>query len=248
MTKPIVECVPNFSEGRNKAIIDRIAAEISSVEEVRLLSVEMGASVNRTVMTFLGSPDQVKEAAFHAIRKAAELIDMRKQRGLHPRIGATDVCPLVPLRGIDMEECVALSRELGKRVGDELQIPVYLYERSAIRPERRNLADIRSGNYEELEKKLQNPDWMPDYGPTEFNPRTGATIIGARNMLIAFNINLNTKTVQYAMDIAFELREKGRSVRTGNTNPIYMRGKLVKYRPNYYPCGNCDFIGKSYED
>ncbi len=245
MAQKLVECVPNFSEGRDKSIIDQITAEIKAVPDVKLLSVEMGADVNRTVVTFIGSPEGVKEAAFRAIKKAAELIDMRQHKGAHPRMGATDVCPFVPVSGITMEEVVELSKEVARRVGEELGIPVYLYEESATRPERRSLANIRKGEYEGLPEKLKDPQWKPDYGPAEFNPKAGATVIGAREFLIAYNITLNTREKQYATDIAFELREKGRSVRKGNIKPFYFKGELVKYKENYFPCGNCDFVGKT---
>ena len=248
MAQKLVECVPNFSEGRDKAIIDQITAEIKAVPDVQLLSVEMGADVNRTVVTFIGSPEGVKEAAFRAIKKAAELIDMRHHKGAHPRMGATDVCPFVPVSNITMEEVVELSREVARRVGEELGIPVYLYEESATRPERRSLANIRKGEYEGLPEKLKDPQWKPDFGPAEFNPKAGATVIGAREFLIAYNITLNTREKQYATDIAFELREKGRSVRKGNIKPFYFKGELVKYRENYFPCGNCDFVGKTLEE
>ena len=248
MADRLVECVPNFSEGRNKKVIDQITAEITSVAQVTLLSVEMGADVNRTVVTFIGPPEAVQEAAFRAIKKAAELIDMRQHKGAHPRIGATDVCPFVPVSGITMEEVVQLSREVARRVGEELGIPVYLYEESATHPERKSLANIRAGEYEGLPKKLQDPRWKPDFGPAEFNPRSGATVIGAREFLIAYNITLNTREKQYATDIAFEIREKGRSVRRGNTQPFYFKGELVKYRENHFPCGNCSFVGKTLEE
>lgn len=248
MAEKLVECVPNFSEGRDKSIIDQIAAEIKSQPGVKLLSVEMGADVNRTVITFVGPPEGVKEAAFRAIKKAAELIDMRFHKGAHPRMGATDVCPFVPISGISMEETVQLSREVARRVGEELKIPIYLYEESATRPERKSLATIRSGEYEGLPKKLTDPDWKPDFGPAEFNPKTGATVIGAREFLIAYNITLNTREKQYATDIAFELREKGRSVRKGNIHPFYFRGEIVRYAENSYPCGNCQFIGKTFQE
>ncbi|RMH77094.1 MAG: glutamate formimidoyltransferase, partial [Calditrichaeota bacterium] len=248
MSERIVECVPNFSEGRDRSVIDQITAEIKAVSGIQLLSCEMGADVNRTVVTFIGPPEAVKEAAFRAIKKAAELIDMRHHKGAHPRMGATDVCPFVPVSGVTMEECVEISREVGRRVGEELGIPVYLYEESATTPERKSLANIRAGEYEGLPEKLKDPAWKPDFGPAEFNPKSGATAIGAREFLIAFNINLNTKDKQLAMDIAFELREKGRSVRTGNIDPVYMRGKLVKYRENHYPCGSCNFVGKTWEE
>ncbi|MFZ0391260.1 MAG: glutamate formimidoyltransferase [Calditrichia bacterium] len=245
MPVQIVECVPNFSEGRDKTVIDQITAAIKSVSGTQLLSVEMGADVNRTVVTFIGSPEAVKEAAFLAIKTAAELIDMRKHKGAHPRMGATDVCPFVPVEGVTMQDCIRFSGELAQRVGDELKIPVYLYEESARKDNRRNLASIRKGEYEGLEKKLADPEWQPDFGPAGFNARSGATVIGAREFLIAYNITLNTKEKQYAMDIAFELREKGRSARTGNIEPVYMRGDLLKYEEGNYPCGDCDFVGQS---
>ncbi len=244
----IVECVPNFSEGRDKKVIDEITGAIASVKDIKLLSVEMGADVNRTVVTFIGPPEAVVEAAFQGIKKASQVIDMRQHKGAHPRMGATDVCPFVPVEGITMEDCVVLSQEVGKRVGQELKIPVYLYENSARQPNRSNLAAIRHGEYEGLGKKLKDPHWKPDFGPAEFNARSGATVIGAREFLIAYNITLNTREKQYAMDIAFELREKGRSARKGDTDEIYMRGDLMKYRENHYPCGDCNFVGKTIKE
>lgn len=246
MLDRIVECVPNFSEGRDKSVIDQITAEITAVNGTELLSCEMGADVNRTVVTFIGSPEAVAEAAFRAIKKAAALIDMRHHKGAHPRMGATDVCPFVPVNGVTMDDCVEISREVGKRVGDELGVPVYLYEASASKPEWRSLANIRTGEYEGLEARSSEDYWCPDFGPV-FNAASGATAIGAREFLIAYNITLNTRETQLAMDIAFELREKGRSVRTGNIEPVYMRGDLVKYRENHYPCGDCDFVGDTWE-
>jgi glutamate formiminotransferase/formiminotetrahydrofolate cyclodeaminase len=248
MIEKIVECVPNFSEGRDKAVIDQITSEIKSVSDVQLLSVEPGADVNRTVVTFIGSPEGVKKAAFKAIKKASELIDMSKHKGAHPRMGATDVCPFVPVSGVTMQDCVEISKEVGQRVGEELGIPVYLYEESARKPEWRSLANIRVGEYEALPEKMKDPEWKPDFGPHRFNARAGATAVGAREFLIAYNINLNTRDKQLAMDIAFELREKGRSVRTGNIFPVYMRGDLVKYQENRFPCGNCDFVGKTFKE
>jgi len=206
----IVECVPNFSEGRDMAVIDAITAEISDTEGAVLLDVDPGANTNRTVVTLVGTPDAVIEAAFRAIKKAAELIDMSQHTGEHPRMGATDVCPFVPVSGVTMEECAELARKLGKRVGDELGIPVYLYENAASRPERRNLADVRSGEYEGLPKKLKDPEWKPDFGPAEFNSGAGATAIGAREFLIAYNINLNTRDRDLVHDIAITIRERGR--------------------------------------
>jgi glutamate formiminotransferase/formiminotetrahydrofolate cyclodeaminase len=244
MTERLVECVPNFSEGQNRDIIDRITGEIEKIDGVRLLDVDPGFEMNRTVVTFVGSPEGVKEAAFNAIKTAAELIDMRNHIGSHPRMGATDVCPFVPVSGVTEEECIRLSEEVAKRVGDELQIPIYLYEKSARKPERQNLAVVRAGEYEGLEEKLQKPEWKPDYGPATFNPRAGATAMGVREFLIAYNINLNTSEPKWATDIAFELREKGRSVRRGNIEPYYLKGReILKYRAGHYPCGSCDFTG-----
>jgi len=249
MAEQLIECVPNFSEGQNKDIIDQITAQIKSVEGVQLLDVDPGYEMNRTVVTFIGNPDGVREAAFNAIKKAAELIDMRKHRGSHPRMGATDVCPFVPVSGISIDECIKISEAVARRVGEELGIPVYLYEKSASRPERRNLATIRMGEYEKLEEKLKKPEWAPDYGPAVFNPGAGATVIGVREFLIAYNINLNSTEPKYATDIAFELREKGRSARRGNTDPFYFKGRdILKYRQNSYPCGSCDSTSKTMKE
>lgn len=214
----IVECVPNFSEGRDRDKIGAIVREIESTPGVKLLDVDPGESTNRTVVTFVGGPEAVKEAAFRAIRKAAEVIDMRVHRGAHGRIGATDVCPFVPVSGVTMEDCVRLARELADRVAGELGIPVYLYEEAASRPERRNLADIRSGEYEGLPEKLKDPAWLPDCGAPVFNPRSGATVIGAREFLIAYNINLNTRDRRLAHEIALNLRESGRAKRDKDGN------------------------------
>jgi glutamate formiminotransferase/formiminotetrahydrofolate cyclodeaminase len=211
--RKIVECVPNFSEGRDRRVIDAITAEISGTDGAVLLDVDPGADTNRTVVTFAGEPEAVLEAAFKAIRKAAELIDMSRHHGAHPRMGATDVCPFVPVSGVTMEDCVELARRLGQRVGDELGIPVYLYEAAATRPERRSLADIRKGEYEALPDKLKDPEWKPDFGPAEFNPRSGATVIGAREFLIAYNVNLNTRSRKLAHEIALNIRENGRLAR-----------------------------------
>ncbi|NWF50420.1 MAG: glutamate formimidoyltransferase [Ignavibacteriaceae bacterium] len=246
MTDRLVECVPNFSEGQRPEIIKLITDEIEKVEGVKLLDVDPGYDMNRTVVTFIGTPEGVKEAAFNSIKKAAELIDMSKHKGTHPRMGATDVCPFVPVSGITTEECIELSKAVAERVGEELNIPVYLYEKSATKPERENLAKIRQGEYEALEEKLKKPDWKPDFGPTKFNPKAGATVIGVREFLIAYNINLNTREEKYATDIAFELREKGRSAREGGNGPFYFKSeKILKYEKNNYPCGNCDFTGKT---
>ena len=214
--KKIVECVPNFSEGKNQAIMDAILDEIRDVDGVMLLDSDMGADTNRTVVTFIGSPETVKETAFRAIKKAAELIDMAKHQGAHPRMGATDVCPFVPVAGVTIEECVQLSRELGERVGRELGIPIYLYEYSATAPERKNLATIRAGEYEALEEKLKKQEWKPDFGPAKFNSGAGATVMGAREFLIAYNVNLNTRDKKLASEIALTIRESGRKKRGGD--------------------------------
>lgn len=206
----IVECVPNFSEGRDKDKINAIVREIEAVPGVKLLDVDPGESTNRTVVTFIGEPEAVKEAAFKAIGKAAEVLDMRTHKGAHSRIGAMDVCPFVPVSGVTMEDCVRLAHELGGRVAGELGIPVYLYEEAAQKPDRRNLANIRAGEYEGLPEKLKDPNWAPDYGDPVFNPKSGATVIGAREFLIAYNINLNTRDRRLAHEIALNLRESGR--------------------------------------
>jgi len=246
MTEALIECVPNFSEGRNKEIIKQITDSIEAVSGIKLLDVDPGAEMNRTVVTFIGPPQAVKEAAFQAIKKASQLIDMSKHKGSHPRMGATDVCPFVPVSGVTTEECIELAEEVAKRVGEELGIPVYLYEKSARRPERINLAIIRQGEYEGLAEKLKQPDWQPDYGPAEFNARSGATVIGVREFLIAYNISLNTRETKIATDIAFELREKGRSARRGNIHPYYFKGQeILKYQAGNYPCGSCDFDGNT---
>ena len=226
MKKQIIECVPNFSNGRDKTVIDNITNQIKLVEGVKLLSVEPGEATNRTVVTFVGEPEKVIKAAFLAIKKASELIDMSKQTGEHPRMGATDVCPLIPISGISMEETVSYAKKLGKHVGEELKIPVYLYEDAATKSERKNLANIRSGEYEALEEKLKQKEWKPDFGSNSFDiaKKTGATAIGARDFLIAYNINLNTTSTRRANAVAFDIREKGRISREGGT----LTGKILK--------------------
>lgn len=225
----IVECVPNFSEGRNRSIIDAIAKVIQDTNEVKLLDVDPGADTNRTVITFIGTPEGVKEAAYLAIKRAAELIDMRQHRGAHARIGATDVCPFVPVAGVTMDDCVAIARAVGQRVAETLAIPVYLYEAAATRPERQSLANIRSGEYEGLPEKLKDPEWKPDFGPAQFNPRSGATVIGAREFLIAYNVNLNTRDKRLAHDIALTIRETGRNKRDAAGNLVRdENGNIVK--------------------
>lgn len=206
----IIECVPNFSEGRDMSIIKQITDEIEKTDGVRLLDVDPGKATNRTVVTFVGHPKAVIEAAYQAIKKAAELIDMSKHSGEHPRMGATDVCPLIPISGISMEETAAFAHQLGKRVGEALHIPVFMYESAATKPERQNLAIIRAGEYEGMAAKLNDPKWYPDYGTNTFNEKAGATVIGARDFLVAYNVNLNTTSVRRANSVAFDVRENGR--------------------------------------
>ena len=248
MPTALVECVPNFSEGRDPAKIKLITDAIEASGGVSLLNVEPGVDTNRTVVTFVGSPEAVERAAFAGIAKAAQVIDMASHKGAHPRMGATDVCPFVPVEGVTMEDCAAIARRLGERVGKELGIAVYLYEAAATRPERRSLSDIRKGEYEGLRKKLLDPNWQPDFGPSEFNASAGATVIGARPFLIAYNINLNSTDKNHAADIAFALREKGRVARSGNTAPYYNRGKKMFYREGAFPCGSCGFVGTTYAE
>ncbi len=224
MTATLIECVPNFSEGRDLALIKQITDAIESVEGVALLDVDPGKATNRTVVTFVGPPEPVLEAAVRAGRKAAELIDMRSHKGEHPRFGAMDVCPLVPVAGITMEEVAGLARKLAKRLGEEVGLTVFCYENAALTPARRNLADVRAGEYEGLKERLARPEWKPDFGPAEFNPRSGATAVGARDFLVAYNVNLNTTSTRRANAIAFDIREKGREKREGDP----LTGKIVK--------------------
>ncbi len=216
----LIECVPNFSEGKDPSVIRQISAAISSVDSVKLLHIDAGIAANRTVMTFVGPPEAVVEAAFRAIKTAAELMDMRQQTGEHPRIGATDVCPLVPISNISLAETAAWAQRLAERVGGPLSIPVFLYEAAATRPERRNLATIRAGEYEGLAEKMREEAWLPDFGPTIFNAKTGATVIGARDFLAAYNVNLNTKSAKMANSIAFDVRERGRVLMDKNGEKI----------------------------
>jgi glutamate formiminotransferase/formiminotetrahydrofolate cyclodeaminase len=220
---PIIECVPNFSEGRDEKIIQLITREIEMVEGVRLLNVDPGKATNRTVVTFVGSPESVVDAAFLAIRKAGELIDMRMHKGAHPRMGATDVCPLIPISGISMEETANWAQKLAERVGRELAIPVYLYEAAQKNKARSNLSVIRTGEYEGFAEKIKVPDWKPDFGPAAFDEKRGATVIGARDFLVAYNVNLNTTSVRRANSVAFDVREAGRIKREGD--PV--TGKIV---------------------
>ena len=224
MNKQLIECVPNISEGRDINKINTIANVVKTVEGVKLLDIDPGKATNRTVITFVGEPKQVIEAAFLLIQKASELIDMSKHSGEHPRFGATDVCPLVPIANISMEETAKYAHQLAKKVGEELSIPCYMYESAATSPERKNLATVRQGEYEGLPEKLANPDWKPDYGAAVFNAKSGATAFGARDFLIAYNVNLNTTSVRRANSVAFDIREKGRILREGNT----INGKIVR--------------------
>lgn len=216
----IVECVPNISEGRRKEIYDAVAAAAASVSGVTVLNVDAGADTNRTVITFVGEPDAVLEGAFRLIERGVELIDMTTHRGAHPRIGAVDVVPLIPVAGVTMDDCVALARKLGERVGEELGLPVYLYEYACSAPHRRNLADVREGEYEGCERKLSDPRWKPDFGPASFVPKSGAIVIGARKFLVAYNINLNTLDKRLATRVAFDIRERGRMKRDEEGNPV----------------------------
>ncbi len=227
----LIECVPNFSEGVDESIINQITNEISSMNEVTLLDVDPGKDTNRTVVTFIGRPDQVIEAAFLAIKKASMLIDMRKHKGEHPRMGATDVCPLIPVAEVSMEECVQYSHQLAKKVADELNISVFLYEESASDVKRKNLSNIRKGEYEAMQEKLRKKEWTPDYGPNLLNEKSGVTAIGARNFLIAYNINLNTRDKKIATDIALDIREAGRAKRDKNNKILRKKnGSIIKVR------------------
>ncbi len=234
----VLECVPNFSEGRDPAIIRGIADRIAAVDGIKVLGVEPGKATNRTVVTFVGEPDAVVEAAFRGAAAAVQLIDMRRQHGEHPRFGALDVCPLVPVAGLTMDEAVEYARALGRRIADELGIPVYCYEFAATRPERQNLADVRSGEYEGLPDRLRHPNWRPDFGAAEFNARSGATAVGARKFLVAYNVNLNTTSTRRANAIAFDVRQKGRIkrmpdpltgdiVRDDHGEPVWQPGRLA---------------------
>jgi glutamate formiminotransferase / formiminotetrahydrofolate cyclodeaminase len=216
----LVECVPNISEGRNPDIYNAVAAAAASVSGVTLLNVDPGADTNRTVITFVGEPEPVLEAAFRLVAKGIELIDMSAHRGAHPRIGAVDVVPFVPVSGVTMDDCAVLARRLGERVGRDLHVPVYLYEFAASAPHRRNLADIREGEYEGLARKIVHMEWKPDFGPAEFVARSGAVVIGARKFLVAYNVNLNTLDKRLATRVAFDIRERGRMKRDQEGNPV----------------------------
>jgi len=220
----LIECVPNFSEGRDQDVIRQITSVVETVDGVRLLDVDPGAATNRTVVTFVGEPEPVIEAAVRLARKCAELIDMTRQSGEHPRFGGLDVCPLVPVTGVSMEETVEHARTLAERLGEEVGLTVFCYEKAATRPERRNLAVVRAGEYEGLKDRLADPDWQPDFGPARFQPRTGATAVGARDFLVAYNVNLNTTSTRRANAIAFDVREKGRVKRAGDP----LTGEIVR--------------------
>jgi glutamate formiminotransferase/formiminotetrahydrofolate cyclodeaminase len=226
MERQIIECVPNFSEGRDMAVIKQITAVIESVKGVKLLNVDPGKDTNRTVVTFVGDPDSVSEAAFLAVKIASEVIDMSGHHGEHPRMGATDVCPFIPVSGITMEETVIIARKVAERIGNELKIPVYCYENAAFEEKRRNLANCRAGEYEGLVNKLADPEWKPDFGPALFNKKSGATAVGARDFLIAFNVNLNTTSTRRANTIAFDVREKGREIINEKGEKISVPGTL----------------------
>ena len=228
--KKVIECVPNFSEGRDMNIIRQITDAIESVDGVKLLNVDPGKGTNRTVVTFVGDEDEVVEAAYRAIAKAAELIDMNKHKGEHPRFGATDVCPFIPIANATMEDCIACAKTLGERVGKTLNIPVYLYEYAASAPHRKNLANVRAGEYEGIKDKVKLPDWKPDFGPSEWNVRSGNIAIGARKILIAYNANLNTTSTRRANSVAFDVREQGRKVKNEKGEEVHQPGacKSVK--------------------
>ncbi|MFM7216764.1 MAG: glutamate formimidoyltransferase, partial [Bacteroidota bacterium] len=222
--RQLIECVPNFSEGNDEQTIRSITDAMAAVEGVQLLNVDPGKATNRTVVTLVGEPAQVIEAAFRGIRKASETIDMRKHKGEHPRMGATDVCPLIPISGITMEETAEWSRKLARRVGEELKIPVYLYEAAQSDPARKNLAVIRAGEYEGFFQKIKLPEWKPDFGPSEFSAQSGATVIGARDFLVAYNVNLNTTSVRRANSVAFDVRENGRKVKNAKGEEVVQPG------------------------
>jgi glutamate formiminotransferase/formiminotetrahydrofolate cyclodeaminase len=244
--RQLVECVPNISEGRDRNVIDAVTAVIEEVEGVTLLDVDPGADTNRTVITFIGLPGGVAEAAFRVVRRAAQLIDMTRHKGAHPRHGATDVCPFIPVTGVTMEDCVALARRVGQRIGEELAIPVYLYEHAALSEGRRNLADVRKGEYEALPDKLGTAEWRPDFGPNVWDDRTarsGATNVGAREFLVAYNVNLNTRDRRIATDVALDIKEAGRAKRDADGKIVRDdAGQIVKV-PGPYQLDACKAVG-----
>lgn len=250
MTRKLVECVPNFSEGRDPKKIEEIVQSMRDVTGVEVLHVDPGKETNRTVVTAIGEPEAIAEAAYRAIKKAADVIDMATHHGAHARQGSTDVCPFIPVAGVSMDECVAIARTVGRLVGEELGYSGWYYEYAATRPERRSLAYLRHGEYEGLAQKIVKPEWAPDFGPPSFNPKVGAIVIGAREFLIAYNVNLNTISKDYAGDIASDIREKGRALRRGQTTPFYTSGALVKYEPSKskWPCGRCEAVLRSLDE
>ena len=217
----LIECVPNFSEGRDQDVINQITSEITSISTIKLLDVDPGKDTNRTVVTFVGPPEDVIEAAFLAISKASELIDMSNHKGAHPRMGATDVCPLIPIQGVSVDECISYSNKLAEKVAQKLKIPIFMYEKSSNKKDRQNLANIRKGEYEGMSEKLKDKEWKPDYGPSKLNKKSGVTAIGVREFLIAYNINLNTSDKKLASDIALDIREAGRAKRD-------KKGKIIR--------------------
>jgi glutamate formiminotransferase / formiminotetrahydrofolate cyclodeaminase len=244
--KKLVECVPNISEGRDPAIIEAVTSVIGEVAGVHLLDVDPGADTNRTVITFIGDPEGVAEAAYRVVKRAAELIDMSKQKGAHPRHGATDVCPFVPVRGVSMDECVEIARKVGKRIGEELQVPVYLYEEAATSKERRNLAYVRKGEYEALSEKLGTEQWKPDFGPNQWNEKTsrsGATNVSARGFLVAYNVNLNTRNKSIGSQIALDIKEAGRAKRDDKGVLVRDENKKPVLVPGPYKLDACKAVG-----
>lgn len=242
----IIECVPNFSEGRDMSVIDKITAEIKKIKGVKLLDVDPGYDTNRTVVTMVGEPEAVMEAAFQAVKKSHELIDMRKHKGAHPRFGACDVCPIIPVSGVTMDDCVGFAHKLGKRLGEELDFPIYFYEYAATSKERKNLAKVRAGEYEGLEAKLKDPQWLPDFGPAKFKAAKGATAVSARDFLIAYNLNLNTTNAKKANFIALRLREQGYPKKDENDKPLLDESGKPVMNPGLFK--NCKAIGWYVDD
>jgi glutamate formiminotransferase/formiminotetrahydrofolate cyclodeaminase len=245
----LFELVPNISEGRDRVIIDRCAEAIAQTSGARLLETDPSEDANRTVFTVLGDAASIEEAALALAKTARELIDMREHSGAHPRIGALDVCPVVPLKNATTDDAVRLARRIGERIGEEENAPVYLYGDAARDERRRRLADVRKGEYESLEREIAKPDRLPDYGPASFDPKFGAVAVGARKLLLAFNVNLNARKVAFARDIALDVRERGRPARRENLHtPLYsQRGPILRYRTGAYPCGQCGYVGRSIE-
>jgi glutamate formiminotransferase / formiminotetrahydrofolate cyclodeaminase len=244
MSERLVECVPNFSEGRDLGKIELILDAVRKVPGVAILDVDPGAETNRTVVTLVGAPEVIGDAAVAAVARAAEVLDMSNHTGTHARHGATDVCPFVPVSGVTMDECIDIARSVGKRIGEELGIPVYMYDQAALLPSRRSLAKVRAGEYEALPEKMKDEAWKPDFGPAEFHAKAGVVTVGAREFLIAYNVNLNSRHKMHADDIAGEVRETGRAVRLGQTSGFYVSGSLLKYAPSKgrWPCAYCESV------